>query len=171
MIDFTAVKNLASKFTVTGAQKAHIDRLVFELGLLEKQVAALGQKLIDKDLTISKLQAELADLSSEKHDLRAKLDQGDGVADQLDEPTRKVLQLLFDVGYPVPAAGVAGNQKVSESVAMFHLDILMDRDFVGCEMGRAIIGIADELGRFGTDTDPDKYFIKPKGRAFIMKNG
>jgi hypothetical protein len=57
MIDFTDLKNLATKFTVTGAQKAHIDRLLFELGVQEKEAL----KALDR---IATLEAENAELKS-----------------------------------------------------------------------------------------------------------
>jgi tRNA U34 2-thiouridine synthase MnmA/TrmU len=57
MIDFTALKNLATKFTVTGAQKAHIDRLIFELGVQEKEAI----KALER---ISTLETENAELKS-----------------------------------------------------------------------------------------------------------
>ena len=96
MIDFSTAKSLLSKFTVTGAQKAHIDRLIFELGIFEKESAALNLKLRDKDLSISNLRGEVAALTAKNKELQAQLDNLNRVDGGLDEEESKILKFFFD---------------------------------------------------------------------------
>ena len=161
MIDFTTVKNLASKFTLTGAQKAHIDRLVFELGILEKEMSALSQKLDDKDVTILKLQGEVADLTSEKEDLRAKLNQSDGVTNQLDDPKLEVLKLLFKVPEGLDIGSIRSHLNMEAGVAEFHVGVLVEGKFIGFK--KRVLNFAGASTNF--------FYIHQKGREYVMKNG
>jgi hypothetical protein len=172
MIDFTTVKNLATKFTVTGAQKAHIDRLVFELGVLEKHVVALEQKLVEKDVTISELQEKVRDMTATITDLEAKLNNRDSVDDDLTGPTHEVLKLLFKVDEGLDRGSIRSHLDMTEGVVMFHLDTLKGLDFIGHKRGREpIMGFYSEGTSFMPRGAPEKFFIKPKGRAYIMKKG
>ena len=172
MIDFTTVKSLATKFTVTGAQKAHIDRLVFELGRLEKDVASLDTKLADKDFTISELRLEIEAKSAKIADLEAKMNDGDSVDDNLTDPTHEVLKLLFKEDEGLDRDSIRSHLDMTEGVVMFHLDTLKGLDFIGHKRGReAIMGGYSAGTSFIPRGAPEKFFIKPKGRAYIMKNG
>lgn len=172
MIDFTTVKNLATKFTVTGAQKAHIDRLVFELGRLEKDVASMDGKLADKDLTISELRLEIEKKTATISDLESKLHDRNRVGDDLTGPTHEVLKLLFKVTEGLDMDSIKSHFGMEQGVAMFHLDTLKDLEFIGHKRGRQpIMGISSDYGMLHQRQEPDRFFIKPKGRAYIMKNG
>jgi hypothetical protein len=129
MIDFTTVKNLASKFTVTGAQKAHIDRLVFELGILEKEVTTLSLKLVDKDLAVSELEAQLADLTSKNNELQSKLDDFNHVTDWLNEEEAKILHFFFQAQESsCPAAAM--NLRIPLPEVMHHVGSLLKSGFL-----------------------------------------
>lgn len=163
MIDFTIAKNLVSKFTVTGAQKAHIDRLVFELGILEKQVAALSQKLIDKDITISNLEGKLTELTTKNKELQMKLAQYEQRDEVLDEKEEQVLRFFFKAARELSAE-----------------DIVRE---LGWEKGEVDHFISDLLRiyflartrpptRGGPRGDtPAMYKIEHLGSTYIMKKG
>ena len=158
MIDFTAVKNLASKFTVTGAQKAHIDRLVFELGVLEKHVGALEQKLVEKDVTISELQEKVRDMAATITDLEAKLNDRERVNSGLDEEEAKILKFFFDA-QEASCDDAARFADVSIPVATHHVGTFLQRGFLRqskASMGRGY---------------PAKFRITHEGSSHIMKNG
>ena len=90
MIDFATVKTIALKFTVTGAQKAHIDRLVFELGLLEKQTGILSNEIIEKELSISQLEKTVSHLTTKNKDLQMEINDRDKVIANLKQPKNSV---------------------------------------------------------------------------------
>lgn len=159
MIDFTTVKNLATKFTVAGAQKAHIDRLVFELGRLEKDVASLDSKLADKDFTISELRLEIEKKSATIADLEEKLNDRDSVGDNLKGPTHEVLKLLFKVSEGLDIGSIRSHLNMEAGVAEFHVGVLVEGKFIGFK--KRVLNFAGASTNF--------FYIHQKGREYVMK--
>jgi hypothetical protein len=158
MIDFTAVKNLVSKFTVTGAQKAHIDRLVFELGILEKQVGALGAKVAEKDLTISQQDAKILELSTENEDLQLQLARQEKGTEGLNEEESQILQFFFDA-QESSREDAASSLRIPLSRTTHHVGSLLNRNFL--RQSKASMG----------SRHPAKFRITHEGSSHIMKNG
>ena len=156
MIDFTTVKNLATKFTVTGAQKAHIDRLVFELGILEKSVSALSQKLIGAEVKI-------AELTAENKELHVKLAHYEQRDEGLNEKEEQILRFFFESARELSAEDVVNELGFAKGEVDHFVGVLLGREF----LVRTRPGIT---GGPRGDTPP-MYRIDHLGSSYKIKKG
>ena len=118
------------------------------------------------------LETSLADSLAENRVLATKLPKPEGSDGRIDEPTHEVLNLLFKVDEGLDRGSIRSHLDMTEGVVMFHLDTLKELDFIGHKRGRdASFASYSEGTSFAPRGSPEKFFIKPKGRAYIMKNG
>ena len=142
-----------------------IEGFIAELSKLRDERAVFASRLEDQRL-------QLAEKDSLITDLTAKLDERKPVEDRLDDPTHEVLKLLFNVDEGLDLGTISSHFDRTQGVAMFHLDTLKDLDFIGHKRGRtAPMGLYSGSQNLMRSSTSDTFFIKPKGRAYIMKNG
>lgn len=92
----SSAKALGTKFTVTGAQKAHIDRLVFELTQSAKEIATLIQRLEDAESENTNLKATITKLQTQLDDANAKIAELEKPQERLNKDQEKILFFMAD---------------------------------------------------------------------------
>jgi hypothetical protein len=124
MISFSDAKSILSKFTVTGAQKAHIDRLVFELGIMEKEFASLQQQLVDKNALIADLSSKVMDLTAELELANRKSNHDSECPDGFDGTTDEIVKIMFKVADDISKEQIARSLGLELGIVQFHFDLL-----------------------------------------------
>lgn len=128
--------------------------------------------ICERDDLLSKvrvLETSLADSLAENRILASKLPKAEGSDGGIDQPTREVLQLLFDAGDGLDIDAIRSPFGFSVSEAKFHIGILMDLKFIRFEKGSSGFVWGDSSGMHSTGGRPDKYVIQQKGLEYIMK--
>lgn len=137
-----------------------IEGLLDEGAKLRDERAAFVSRLEDQHLQLTEKKLLIADLT-------AKLKEHDWVPDELDQPTREVLQLLYDSGDGLNINAIRSPFGFSVSEAKFHLGVLISLRFIGFSEGTVGFAIDEDY----YEGVPETYFVEQKGRAHIMKKG
>jgi hypothetical protein len=158
-------------------QESAILRLKVE-GLIDSNTELRDERVALR-LQIETLRSEISVLRLKEDDqaaiiadLTAQLQKDNPVHDRLDEPTAKVLKLLFDHGDGLDIDSIRSPFGFSVSEAKFHIGILMDLKFIEFQEGLVGFAHSDAFGESHySGGSPDVFYIQQKGRAYIMKNG
>ena len=156
MISFTDAKKLLSKFTVTGAQKAHIDRLVFELGVMEKEFASLREQIAEKDVTISDIRKQIADLTAKLEAANQKLEDHSPQLEGFDKTTKQIVLLMFHDSDELSMEWIADQLRLELGIVRYHFDLLMNENMV-------------DQTRLAMGSGSGAWQLSRPGRAYAMK--
>lgn len=141
------------------------------LSFAADQFVALEKESVNLRESLSHAIAQIQSLEARNADLEQQLAKQKPAGDVLDNPTHEVLKLLFKVDEGLDSGSIRSHLDMTEGVVKFHLDTLKELDFIGHKRGRdASFGIYSEGTSFTPRGSPERFFIKPKGRAYIMKN-
>ena len=140
------------------------------LALAADQFTVLDRENIDLRVKLREAESKIESLESRNANLEKELDKLRSKEHRLEDPTRKVLQLLFDAADGVELEHVARRMSLATSEAKFHLGCLIELDFIGFHEGSVGFGYTDAYGESHySGGTPETYWIKQKGRAYIMK--
>jgi len=106
---------------------------------------------------LGQLRSQIQVLQSENEKLKAELSSLQPKQNGLGDETLKVLQLFFDNGGDMSIEHLAHHFHFQQSVAEFHVDILMAKGF----LSQTRVGYGDSSGAFG---------LTREGRAHVMKH-
>ena len=149
----SALKTAFSKFTVTGAQKAHIDRLLFEMGDFEKKYGLALEDNSQLESDINDLRIKLEDSERIRSELETKLREK-----KYDDRTSKeheILLVIADHSDDGPTTQeIADHIGAGIQVAFYHLKELEGDNFVGASIG------LNRPGTWGLTQDGRRYLIQ-----------
>jgi regulator of replication initiation timing len=149
------IKEFARIAATAGLTKDVIDLLDKKASLLAEQVAALEQEN-------TTLLRENRNLVLENQQLKAQIQNARPKGDELDQKTRSILIHFFKEAGDIPCEEIAQRFQIELSAAQYHLDILLQKEFVIL----ARIGFSSWQGEF-----PALFSIASKGRKYVVENG
>lgn len=141
-----AIKGIVGDIAADAIEDQRID-------LTLEQLEALELKLHDtlaQNAALAKRVAELEALMEERNAQVAKLQPA--ATEDLEPETLNILKFFFDRASEMTAEHVAHWHRIAESVARYHLDILIERRFIRL-----------------TGIPPGYYSIQPEGRKYIIQ--
>ncbi|MES2997144.1 MAG: hypothetical protein V4733_10085 [Verrucomicrobiota bacterium] len=168
----TAIEKLINEHGSATVLRERLALAADQFTALEKEGVRAEKRLVDAEKQLAGATAKIELLESRNADLEKQLGQRQSAGDVIDDPTHEVLKLLFKVDEGLDSGSIRSHLNMTEGVVRFHLDTLKGLDFIGHKRGRdASFGIYSEGTSFAPRGSPENFFIKPKGRAYIMKNG